>query len=117
MATGSRVYAMVMSGNDLYVGGSFTEIAGVTRNRIAKLGTGVQGRLDMAWNPDADSHVTSLVLSETDGKLYAGGDFKNMGVLAAKMLAGNYLKIPKKLFNSAASCYCSWYFFSRYMKA
>jgi ABC-type sugar transport system substrate-binding protein len=75
----------------------------------------------MAWNPDADSHVTSLLRSESDGKLYVGGDFKNMGVLAAKMLAGNYLKIPKKLvlraFVGAAKCYCSWYFFSRYMKA
>ncbi len=87
MASGSLVYTMVLSGSNLFVGGSFTEISGVTRNRLAKLGAGGTGALDMAWNPGADSGVHSLVLSESDGKLYAGGDFRHMGGLSRNGIA------------------------------
>ncbi|WP_456379045.1 hypothetical protein [Thiolapillus sp.] len=87
MATGSSVHSMELSGGSLYIGGHFTEISGVTRNYIAKLGAVNTGLLDMLWNPDADSDVNSLVLSEVTGNLYAGGDFKQMGGLSRKGIA------------------------------
>ncbi|WP_419589897.1 hypothetical protein, partial [Thiolapillus sp.] len=55
------------------------EIAGVSRNYIAKVSASGTGALDMNWNPDADSIVSSLMLSATGDKLYAGGDFKRIG--------------------------------------
>ncbi|WP_293650477.1 hypothetical protein, partial [Thiolapillus sp.] len=64
--------------NDLaFIDGN--EIAGVSRNYIAKVSASGTGALDMNWNPDADSIVSSLMLSATGDKLYAGGDFKRIG--------------------------------------
>lgn len=87
MADKSSVSAMFLSGNNLYIGGYFTEISGVIRNYIAKLSAVGTGALDMVWNPGADSIVTSLVMSEHGDKLYAGGHFKNMGGVSRKGIA------------------------------
>ena len=87
LASGSQVYAMALSGGNLYIGGYFTEIAGVSRNYIAKVSAAGTGALDMNWNPDADSTVSSLVLSATGDKLYAGGDFRQLGGVSRRGLA------------------------------
>ncbi|TAE11867.1 MAG: choice-of-anchor D domain-containing protein [Bacteroidetes bacterium] len=58
-----------------YIGGSFTKVAGVTRNRIAHINS--DKSLDMTWNPDANSNIYSVALSGTD--LYVGGLFTTIG--------------------------------------
>jgi hypothetical protein len=52
-----------------YIGGNFTQVAGVTRNRIAHINP--DGTLDMTWNPNANNGIRVLVLSGSD--LYVGG--------------------------------------------
>ncbi|WP_457665244.1 hypothetical protein [Thiolapillus sp.] len=84
LATGSQVRAMALSGNNLYIGGYFTAISGVSRNYLAKVSADGTGALDMSWNPDADSIVSSLVLSATGDKLYAGGSFREVGGISRK---------------------------------
>jgi hypothetical protein len=67
--------AMVRDGNTLYLGGEFTQICGVARNRLAAVDVST-GQLT-TWNPNADNIVYALALSGSD--LYAGGDFTNIG--------------------------------------
>jgi len=57
-----------------YIGGTFTTIGGVARNRIARINA--DGTLN-AWNPNASAQVTTLVVS--GGIVYAGGDFTTIG--------------------------------------
>ncbi len=87
MATGSQVRAMALSGNSLYIGGNFSTVSGIGRNNIAKLDADGTGALDTTWNPDADSIVSTLIVSEAGDKLYAGGDFRNVGGFSRKGIA------------------------------
>ncbi len=57
-----------------YIGGNFTKVGGVTRNRIAHILA--DGRVS-AWDPNANGSVSALVLSGTT--VYAGGSFTNIG--------------------------------------
>ena len=78
------VYALAVSGSNLYAGGYFTTAGGVAANDIAKwdgsswsaLGSGM-GRL--AWC------VYALAVSGSD--LYAGGGFTTAGGIAANNIA------------------------------
>jgi hypothetical protein len=80
-ALGGPVYALVISGADLYAGGSFTNAGGVSANCIAKwngsswsaLGSGMSGR------------VEALAIMGTD--LYAGGRFTNAGGVTVNYIA------------------------------
>jgi hypothetical protein len=73
------VYALVVSGSTVYVGGQFTSIGGVDRNGIAALdATGAA----MPWNPDAiwgDWHGSINALALSGSTLYVGGDFDHIG--------------------------------------
>jgi len=69
------VNALVLNGSTLYVGGSFTNIGGQTRNRIAAFDV-VTGNAT-AWNPNADGNVLSLAVSGST--VYVGGAFNNVG--------------------------------------
>jgi uncharacterized delta-60 repeat protein len=70
--------ALDSANSRLYVGGSFTSFNAIPRNRIARLG--INGMLDTSFNPNANSDVFALALS--DFTLYAGGSFSYVGVLA-----------------------------------
>jgi hypothetical protein len=67
------VYALAVSGSNVYAGGAFTTAGGIAANRVAKwsgsnwsaLGTGV------------DNDVSALALSGSD--LYVGGTFRTAG--------------------------------------
>jgi hypothetical protein len=72
-----NIQALIISGTELYVGGSFANIGGQARNSIAKISTTGTGSADITWNPNADDTVVELTLSGTD--LYVGGGFTNIG--------------------------------------
>jgi len=59
------------------LGGNFTTIAGVSRNRIARLNS--DGSLDTGFNPGtgANNNVWALAV-QFDGKVLVGGEFTTM---------------------------------------
>jgi FG-GAP-like repeat len=79
------VSAIAVSGNDVYVGGSFKTVGGVVANGIAKwngtswsaLGGGVSG--------GEFGHVDAIAVSGSD--VYIGGDFTTAGGISANRIA------------------------------
>ena len=65
------------SAGSIFVGGAFTTIGGLGRNRLAKLSLST-GAADPVWNPAADNGVNALALDGA-GALYAGGSFVSIG--------------------------------------
>ncbi len=71
--TSTYAYALAAQGDNLYVGGQFTEAGGVPVNYVAKWFNG-------EWHPlgeGLNGHVMSLTIHE--GKLIAGGRFTEAG--------------------------------------
>ncbi len=60
----------------ILIGGSFTQVNGQPRNRIARLNP--DGTLDTAFNPNADGQVLALII-QPDGKILVGGGFGTIG--------------------------------------
>jgi hypothetical protein len=58
--TDGQVSAIVVSGNKIYLGGYFTHVDGVQRNRLAAIDA-TTGQLT-GWNPNANDNVRSLAL-------------------------------------------------------
>ena len=78
-----KVFAAVSDGTGgWYIGGNFTSVGGLTRNRIAQLDA--SGAVT-AFNPNANSDVTSLAVSGTT--VYAGGSFTSVGGLTRNRIA------------------------------
>lgn len=72
---GSQVYTSAPDGSGGWIiGGTFTSINGVTRNRLARINA--DGSLH-SWNPNASSTVNSLVVSGTT--VFAAGNFITVG--------------------------------------
>ena len=72
----------------LLLGGDFTEVAGQTRNRLARLN--VDGTLDAAFDPNPSNSFgtrVSAIAVQTDGKILVGGDFTNIGGLPIARIA------------------------------
>ncbi|MEZ5064299.1 MAG: PQQ-binding-like beta-propeller repeat protein [bacterium] len=69
------IEALVVVGNTLYVAGSFTEIRGEPRRRLAAFAVD-SGEL-LPWDPSPDSVIHDLVAY--DGLLYVCGYFTNIG--------------------------------------
>ena len=68
------VYAMVLSGTTLYIGGTFSTVNGsTTRNNIAAILTTSDTNNVTAFDPSANNIVWSMALSGTT--LYIGGEF------------------------------------------
>jgi len=80
-----RVRALVLSGNILYAGGSFTEIGGQPRERIAALDTSQDTNNATPWNPGADGRLHTLLLE--GNTLYVGGAFTQIGGNARNRIA------------------------------
>jgi len=57
----------------ILLGGRFTNVLGVARNRIARLNH--DGSLDLAFNPNANDMIYGLAL-QADGKILVGGLFE-----------------------------------------
>ncbi len=76
-----RVHAIaVQPDKRILIGGAFTEISGLSRNRIARLM--YDGSVDPSFNPGtgANGAVFALAL-QTDGKILVGGAFTNFNGL------------------------------------
>ena len=76
----------LQSDGKVLVGGRFTSINGVLRNRLARLNA--SGGVDTVFNPGtgADNDVYSLVL-QADGKVLVGGGFASINSSAKPYLA------------------------------
>jgi outer membrane protein assembly factor BamB len=74
--TNGRVNAIAVSGDTIYLGGSFTSVGGVARSRLAAIDT--SGQL-LPWAPHVNRPVSALAVSEDGGRIYAGGRFTRAG--------------------------------------
>ena len=82
------VHALALDGSgNLYVGGQFTFIGGLFRNRIAKLSTTGTGAADATWNPNTTSGDVKALALDGIGNIYAGGTFTNIGSQARNNVA------------------------------
>jgi len=82
----AEVKALAISGERVYVGGTFTTIGStvVTRDRIAAIKTNAGATATAeatSWNPSASAAVTALALSGTS-IVYVGGSFETIGTNA-----------------------------------
>jgi outer membrane protein assembly factor BamB len=78
--TNGRVNTIAVSGDKVYIGGSFTEVItqdgdAVARSRLAAINANT-GRL-MDWAPQVNRPVSALAVN--DGRVYAGGVFTRAG--------------------------------------
>ena len=73
-------------GGELVVGGEFTVIGGLSRNRIARLND--DGSVDLSFNSVAYANNTVEVIAvQADGKLLLGGTFTEVNGRARARLA------------------------------
>jgi formylglycine-generating enzyme required for sulfatase activity/murein DD-endopeptidase MepM/ murein hydrolase activator NlpD len=79
------VYALAVSGTDLYAGGEFTTAGGVPANRIAKWNGSAWSALGGGTNYALNSSVSALAVNGTN--LYAGGWFASVGRVRANHIA------------------------------
>ncbi|WP_169951621.1 LamG-like jellyroll fold domain-containing protein [Microbispora sp. H11081] len=70
----ARAIAVSPDGSRIYVGGEFTTVDGVARNRIVAFNTAT-GAVDTAFNASISSTVWAISVSDTT--VYAGGNFFN----------------------------------------
>jgi hypothetical protein len=77
------VHALVVNGNDLYVGGSFSQAGSIGASNIARW-----NRITQSWSA-LGSGVNNMVraLAFSNGILYAGGDFTAAGNVNASYAA------------------------------
>jgi hypothetical protein len=66
------VSVVLQADGKVLVGGSFTNMGGLTRNYIARLN--VDGSVDTTFDPNANGSVYSLAV-QADGKVLVGGSF------------------------------------------
>lgn len=66
------IYATASDGSGgWYIGGQFTSVKGVTRNRLAHIYS--DGTLDLTWNPNANNTVRKIIVDS--GVVYIAGEF------------------------------------------
>jgi WD40 repeat protein len=80
------VNSLAVSGNRLYVGGSFGGIDGSTRKRLVVLDA-TTGDLISAFKPAPNSNITEVVVSPDGSTVFASGFFTSLGG-QARLYAG-----------------------------
>ncbi len=94
------IAALEKSGDILYVGGQFARIAGVTRVNTAAVSTRAASSQVLDWDPQpgsGESTANVLAVAVTDGSVFVGGDFQNVGDEPSPYLAR--LDLPARLSN------------------
>ena len=103
LGTGGAVYALALSGNDLYAGGSFIFAGGSPANDIAKW----EGSGWTALGSGINNSVSALAVSGTE--LYAGGAFTTAGGKVSAYVARAYLDLPTlSMLRSSGDVTLSW---------
>ena len=86
----SRLFALAISGNELYAGGEFTTIGGVNRTAVAKLNA-TSGNAFAGFNANPSGSLNGQTqveaLAVSGAAIFAGGDFTNIGGQARPHLA------------------------------
>src|SRR4051812_35721049 len=82
---GSVLTAVPDGAGGQFIGGRFTSVGGVTRNRLAHLRA--DHSLDPDWNPNANGVVRTLARSTSGDTVFVGGDFTNVGGTSRSRLA------------------------------
>ena len=77
------VWALAWDGTNLYAGGVFNSIGGVTASRIARW----DGKTWNALGDGVDGNVQALLWDETNNHLYVGGTFNTAGGVTANRVA------------------------------
>ncbi|MBS0557826.1 MAG: delta-60 repeat domain-containing protein [Proteobacteria bacterium] len=80
-ATPFNGYALALAtdaAGNVYVGGSFSQAGGLARSNLAKIPGSGNGAADPNWNPGPDNSVYALA-TDTNGNVFAGGSFSNIG--------------------------------------
>jgi uncharacterized delta-60 repeat protein len=73
----SVVYSIaLLPDGKILIGGAFTSINGVSRNRLARLNA--NGSLDNTFNPGGASNLVASLIRQPDGKILLGGFFTNV---------------------------------------
>jgi hypothetical protein len=80
-----RVNAVAYLGGTVYLGGSFSQVDGTTRNGLAACDA-ASGNL-LTWNPNANGVVRALKVSPAGTRVYVGGDFSAVGGAARSRVA------------------------------
>ena len=81
----TQVYSIALQADGrIIMGGSFTNVSGVTCNHIARLNA--DGSVDATFNPNANDTVLCLAL-QADGAVLAGGAFTTVGGVSRSHLA------------------------------
>ena len=70
------VYAIALSGADIFIAGEFTSIGALPRNNIAKVSATGSGAVDASWNANANARVEKLLATE-DGLTTLESRFSN----------------------------------------
>jgi len=83
-ANGAVLALAVQSDGKVLIGGDFTTVNGVTRNRIARLNA--DGTLDSSFDPNADGSVQAVVV-RPDGVIFIGGSFTTVSGASRKSIA------------------------------
>jgi hypothetical protein len=73
----TEVRALLVNGNRVYVGGTFSRIGGASHANLVSLDAAT-GAASSTWYPLTDGSVRSLALHR--GVLYVGGEFTNIGM-------------------------------------
>lgn len=92
----AKTVAVSPDGKRLYVGGTFTQVGGVNRYRIAAFDTAT-GQLISNFSPAIDATVNSIVATNTT--VYVAGTFSKVGATARPRLAA---------FNASNGALLSW---------
>jgi len=83
-ADGAVRCVVLQQGGKILISGAFTHVAGVPRNRIARLNA--DGSLDLDFNPGANGSVESIVV-DASGHIVVGGEFTEIDGMARPHLA------------------------------
>ena len=76
LANGEVASTTLQPDGRILIGGAFTTVGGVTRNRIARLNA--DGTLDTGFNPNANGDVRGLMV-QANGKILISGQFTAVG--------------------------------------
>ena len=80
-----EVYALALSGSDLFVSGFFSAIGGQVRTYLAKISATGTGNADPTWDQPPNGFITSMVVSGSN--LFVGGNFTGIGSVSRNYIA------------------------------